>query len=117
MTECRIVSRLPDNPLPVRRFGFDGGNAPPSQGLLVEFKSRSSGPWVGDFELGPWTEHSSLVRFPDGRRYAVLADGFAYLVDPERMAVDRQLSDVAISAYPVPDLGVLVINWHGIVFE
>jgi hypothetical protein len=99
----------------IRRFGWSDQN--PGPGFLVEFESRLSRSWIGDFAPGGWTGHSSVVPFPDHRRVLVLSSGIAYLVDPDEMTVDEELSDVAVEAYLAPAPGLLILNWHGIEFE
>jgi hypothetical protein len=47
----------------------------------------------------------------------VLASGCAYLVDPDKMVVDTYLTDMALGAYPVEDLGLVIINSQGTEFE
>jgi hypothetical protein len=114
MTKARILDKAPHSP-GTRRFGWSGDSAGP--GLLVEFQSPSSASWIGDFAPGGWTGHSSIVPFVDGRRLLVLAGGIAYLVDPERMTVDKELSDLAVDAYLAEARALVILNWHDLLFE
>jgi hypothetical protein len=114
MSRFRILDVAPQGQ-DTRRFGWSEKNT--GLGLLVEFHPGSSKSWIGDFAPGGWTGHSSVVPFPDGRRVVVLSSGIAYLVDPDRVAVDEELSEVAVDAYLAPALGLLILNWHGIEFE
>ena len=85
--------------------------------MLVEFGSRPSSRWAAEFATGGWTGNRSLIPLPDGRRVVVLAEGNAYLIDPDSMRLDQHLSEFAVAGYCVNEAALFVIDCHGIVFE
>jgi hypothetical protein len=92
MTTWRILDGPPNDSVEQYRFGCEDTAIGVGAGMLVEFGPGPSSRWVGEFATGGWTGHRSLGPFPDGRRVVVLAEGNAYLIDPDSRRLDQHFS-------------------------
>lgn len=64
------------------------------EGLVVRFYPRGSEPWVGNF-IGGMTACNIVLDHPNEAYIIVVAQGEAYVVDPERRSVlDRMAMDI-----------------------
>lgn len=78
-----------------------------SEGLVVRFYPKQSGPWVGNF-LGGHTGFSTVLGHPNGTDVIVVAQGDACIVDPEKREIRQYLAGHVDQIISVPSLGMMV---------
>ena len=91
------------------------GRGTHSEGLVVEFFPVGGDSWVGNLQGGFGKCHG-VFHHPDGNHFVVVAQGQAYVVNPQTRELVEEFGADLEQAIEVPDLSILVLT-DGTYFE
>ncbi|MDB4993805.1 MAG: hypothetical protein JWM74_1237 [Myxococcaceae bacterium] len=111
----RILPGLPGTgELPVQ-FNVTGTGAR-SEGFVVEFTCASGQKWVGNFQVGGYDKSAVLTVLGRRDHAMIIAEGQAYVVDPETRALVRAFGGQITDVVCVPDRETMIFG-NGLWFE
>jgi hypothetical protein len=79
------------------------------EGLVVRFHPSSSEPWVGNF-IGGETACNFVLDHPNGTDVIVVAQGEAYIVNPENRTIRQTIAGDVEEIFPLPSLRSIVFR-------
>jgi hypothetical protein len=91
------------------------GRGTHSEGFVVKFIPTRGDAWVGNFQGGFGKCHGVFLH-PDRKNLVVVANGQAYVVDPETRSLVAEFGADLVEAFEVPEIDLLVFT-NGVHFE
>lgn len=109
----RVLPGLPGTGDPPVRFNATGSDRY-TEGFVVQFTLAGGGAWVGNFQAGLYG--TSVVFAVTGRTAMVVAEGQAYVVEPETRALLRTFGGQISDVFYLPNRDAMIFG-NGLWFE
>jgi|SRR5436190_12223360 len=114
MNSFKILPGLPSSgELPVQ-FS-ESGTGTHREGFVVQFMPASGPPWIGNFQGGV-SGVSEVLLHPDGSSVIIVADGQAYIVNPESRELLGTFGGDIEAAIPIIESNFIIFG-NGLWFE
>jgi hypothetical protein len=111
----RVLPGLPGTGSPPVTFNVTG-TAVHSEGFVVEFTLRTGRSWIGNFQTGPYGASGVLAVLGRADQALVLAEGQAYVVEPETATIVRSFGGLITDVFNLRDRGSMIFG-NGLWFE
>lgn len=111
----RVLPGLPGTGEPPVRFNVTGMGVH-SEGFVVEFTCASGQKWVGNFQAGVYGTSAVFTVLGRSDRALVIAEGQAYVVEPETHALIRTFGGQISGVFSLGDREAMIFG-NGLWFE